>query len=396
MLLEQRSVARARLDSHGRVGRAANLGAAKKLPAADRLGRDYEYRYFGTYRLLLAGLVMFQHFAANAAPPSFSLAVQGYEVGSVAVLAFFCLSGFVIAEAVDVSYRLKPLAFLTNRVLRVYPHFLAAVALLIVLHWLFLTGGSFRFERGVAPPPWSIFSLHNVLLNFANIAPFLDRYVDYTFLPIAWAVRVEMAFYLVVFFCLFALSVMPASRRPSFGAMAVGALVLLSPAFMLAVGGRLPPVFGFLPYFGFGGGLYFAVQRRHAGVVVVLASVPAMIWQFLSLPRYHPTLGFERAVGAEMTLLGLLIAAMTILAFSAFSGFGAEDRLAGKLTYPIYMYHGCMLIVVASLFPDPGYVTLVVGMLASIALSVVMSRLIDPVVDRYRDKMRGRKLLAAI
>jgi hypothetical protein len=55
----------------------------------------YQYRYFGGFRLVLAALVMIQHFAADLAPAPLAAALAPYAVGSMAVLAFFALSGFV-------------------------------------------------------------------------------------------------------------------------------------------------------------------------------------------------------------------------------------------------------------------------------------------------------------
>src|SRR5947209_2601884 len=102
----------------------------------------YQYRYFGGLRLVLAALVMLQHFAADLAPVPLARAVAPYAVGSMAVLAFFALSGFVITEAVDRVYRDRPGAFLANRLLRIGPHFVLAVALSILAHEFFrFTGG---------------------------------------------------------------------------------------------------------------------------------------------------------------------------------------------------------------------------------------------------------------
>src|ERR1700760_2948596 len=102
----------------------------------------YQYRYFGGLRLLLAALVMLQHFAADMAPVALGRVVVPYTVGSVAVLVFFALSGFVITEAVDCVYRKRPGAFLTNRMLRIGPHFVLAIALSMLAHAFFrIVGG---------------------------------------------------------------------------------------------------------------------------------------------------------------------------------------------------------------------------------------------------------------
>ena len=64
----------------------------------------YQYREFGIFRLLLAICVLVQHAIVNAAPAGRLRAVLApCEIGSMAVLVFFCLSGFVITEAASSS-----------------------------------------------------------------------------------------------------------------------------------------------------------------------------------------------------------------------------------------------------------------------------------------------------
>ena len=93
---------------------------------------------------MLAVLVMVQHFGADLAPAPLAVALAPYSVGSVAVLVFFALSGFVITEAVDTVYRTRPGPFLANRLLRILPHFLLAVILAMLAHEFFRIAGGIR------------------------------------------------------------------------------------------------------------------------------------------------------------------------------------------------------------------------------------------------------------
>lgn len=351
----------------------------------------FEYRYFGLFRLILAAMVMVQHFVANAAPMGLTLALQPYEPGSVAVLAFFCLSGFVITEAADTVYRNKPGSFLVNRMLRLLPHFAAALTLSILLHGYFVSVGTLRVQRFAELPPATIFAPRNIVLNFLSILPCSGGLIGYKFIPIAWAIRVEAIFYLVIFACL-AIPRLASTKADGFGAAAVGAALLFLPPFALAVLHWLPPLLGFVPYFTYGAGLYFSLRRCRPGLVITLASVPAMVWHFLSLPARHPELGFERAVGGQSLLLVLLLAAMTILARCRFRRFRRADGVIGGLTYPLYVYHYPALVFVTSAFSDYSYGTLVGGMAVAVAFSVIMARMIDPAIDRWRDRVRGERL----
>jgi peptidoglycan/LPS O-acetylase OafA/YrhL len=355
---------------------------------------QYTYRYFGIFRLVLAAMVMLQHFAANAAPMALTLAFRPYEPGSVAVLAFFCLSGFVIAEAADAVYRDKPRSFLINRVLRVLPHFAVAVALSFVLQGYFVATGTLHVQRFAPLPPVTVFAPQNFLLNLFNIVPYTNNLVTYRFVPIAWAVQVEMYLYLVIFACLLIGRTALSRRKDGFGAAAVGAAVLLLPCYVLAVLHKLPPTLGFLPYFSYGAGLYFSLKNCRLGLWIALASLPGMFWHFLSLPVRHAELGYERAVSGQLLLLALLVAAVTILAKARFGRFQKADSIIGGFTYPLYLYHYIVLIVVTSFFADLTYGTFAFGMLLSIAFSVAMARMLDPVIDRWRNRIRGGRLTA--
>ncbi|HEY4044597.1 MAG TPA: hypothetical protein VGM32_22525, partial [Rhodopila sp.] len=196
----------------------------------------YQYRYFGGFRLLLAALVMTQHFGADLAPAGLADALAPYAVGSTAVLVFFALSGFVITEAVDTVYRGRPGPFLTNRLLRIVPHFLVAVALAMLAHKFFHLAGGVRLWRSQPSFPDDAFALPNVLLNFLAIVPAANRLIDYDFLSITWALRVEMAFYLMMAGCI-AIGGQFAWRH-GFAAAASFLSLLLLPLFWVVIHGR--------------------------------------------------------------------------------------------------------------------------------------------------------------
>ncbi|MDX1429000.1 MAG: hypothetical protein R3282_01880, partial [Rhodothermales bacterium] len=76
----------------------------------------HPYRLFGGYRLSLATMVLLSH------SPGFLPAwMIDLSLGNVGVFSFFVLSGFVIAEALDVFYRGNVRGFAINRFLKIYP-----------------------------------------------------------------------------------------------------------------------------------------------------------------------------------------------------------------------------------------------------------------------------------
>ena len=199
---------------------------------------------------------MFQHFSASIAPLKFLNAVQPYELGSLAVLVFFCLSGFVIAEAANVAYANKPLAFMANRGLRIIPHFVVAILCSIAIQRYFYSLDSLYVSRDIPVVSERIFSFGNILRNFVSIIPYADRETGnsaHRFIPIVWAVRVEVAFYFAIFASLLVANYFEVYvKQPGFEKSAAMLFFLFLPLFTLRLFGKLPVIFGFFPYFSFG------------------------------------------------------------------------------------------------------------------------------------------------
>jgi peptidoglycan/LPS O-acetylase OafA/YrhL len=351
----------------------------------------YQYRFFGGFRLLLAALVMAQHFGADLAPAPLAVALAPFAVGNDAVLVFFALSGFVITEAVDSVYRQRPGAFLTNRLLRIVPHFVLAVAFAMLAHELFRLAGGVRLWRSQPSFPDDAFALRNVLLNFLEIVPMGRRMLQYDFLTITWAIRVEMAFYVAMFGCIVIGRRLPWPRGFALTG-GVLALVLL-PAVWLAVHRFGLEMLMYTPYFAFGAALYFATVGSRVGRLIALLCVPIMLWQFVGdQVRIVPIQGIPLSLTGNLTVLIILLTVMTVLAFVPIARGRSIDRMLGNLTYPLYLYHEVVLIVVLTFTTGYAYSTLAMGFALSFASAAMMMALVDPAVTRYRDRIRGKAL----
>src|ERR1700722_2845567 len=140
---------------------------------------------------------MLQHFSAHATPDgSVYHFLLPYEVGSLAVLVFFCLSGFVISEAVHKVYSDKPLAYMVNRLLRIAPHYIIAVIISMCIHYVFFRSGTLRLARDIPLAEnfsMTAFTMRDVVLNCLGFLP-VNYFFHYDFLAIGWAIRVEMVF----------------------------------------------------------------------------------------------------------------------------------------------------------------------------------------------------------
>jgi len=227
----------------------------------------------------LAFFVVLQHFIANAVPlGSLYSYVKPYGLGNLAVLVFFCLSGFVITEAVTLVYANKPFAYLANRFLRIIPHFLVAVFIAVLLHAWFQRSGTLRLSDREHPdlPTMHAFDLQNVFLNIFAFLPGVNRFLSFDFVDIIWAVRVEMIFYIAVFFSL----LVPTRFHWSF----------LTPYFLVILGLAtilIARQFGFGFFFLYGALLY---NHRRYPLSLVLCVVGMSLYFFCSRSITAPSI----------------------------------------------------------------------------------------------------------
>ncbi len=100
--------------------------------------------------------------------------------GTGAVVAFFVISGFVLARSLDTNP--DPIRFVRNRVFRLFPAAAAVVALMAFLHWKF--GIYVGYEANFSPA--------NVILNMLLIksdinGPMWSMTVECAATPLIWS-----------------------------------------------------------------------------------------------------------------------------------------------------------------------------------------------------------------
>ena len=364
--------------------------------ARDNAGSVYQYRYFGSFRLLLATLVMAQHFGADLAPAALAAALAPYMTGSVAVLVFFALSGFVITEAIDSVYRGRPVPFLTNRLLRIVPHFLLAVALAMLAHEFFRLCGR---RAAVALPAivsgqclWTVKRAVELFCHRADGAAgprlrFLDDHLgrpggDGVLPDDVLLHRDRAAASLAAW--------LRRDRKRLVGAHAAAVMAYHS--------GQ--------------------TRSRHAGVHAIFRLRRRALLRHRRLARrmadrvgqhsndavavYRkpdeeavPIQGIPLSITGNLIILIALLGAMSALAFASIAKGRAIDRTFGDLTYPLYLYHEDVLVVILTVTTGYAYSTLAAGFVLSFVTAAILMMLVDPAVTRYRDKVRGRALRQA-
>ena len=362
-------------------------------PAANRVALDY--RPLGTFRFLLALLVVAQHFT-NMAPLAFQRIIVPLGLGSIAVLVFFAVSGFVIAEAIEAHYRGRPGAFLTNRLIRIFPPLLGTVALTALVYAVLFQLGPVRNPElgGAATLTPAILSAKNLIANAVFAIPgtkALGLGAEYSLVPVAWSIRTEILFYLVM------AAAMLAPMRLFRPVLTVtGGLAMLGFAAVL-ISGRDAASLQFAPYFVFGVAVFYALSGSRIAIGVSLA---AMFFAMLAFAGNDQILSAELIAqfGAPNTpaRYAILIAALIsipLLAGHRISGFTRIDRFLGDMSYPLYLNHCIVLLAVRAFWPKVSMGGVALATLAAVALSWGMYRLSEPGPVSLRNRVRGGRAL---
>ncbi len=354
------------------------------------------YRPFGAFRFVLAMMVLLQH-GLLLLPGGARDAFYQLELGAVAVAVFFALSGFIVAEATGSFYAGRPGAFLTNRVLRVVPPYLAALALSVLIDsWLFAAGRLVPLDAPVMLPPWQ----RRVLLSAVlEIVPGMPAYrlsgQDFSFIPFAWTLRVEFAFYLVAFVtCWLIVSGRADAWREAIGAGAFAGGYAAFGLFLWrhwlygAAGGGLQLLN--IPFFAFGVCAFLALRDdgRVARLHLLFAAALVPVAFVLCGERGHPVLAWQ------LPMLIVLFGTLLVLARApAPAGWvRVWDRRLGELSYPLYISHGIVLTLLASLSAARGAAPYGMAVVGALGLAVWLHALVEKPMRRVRDRVRGAQV----
>jgi peptidoglycan/LPS O-acetylase OafA/YrhL len=343
--------------------------------------RATPYRPLGGFRCGLALMVMAQHFQHLLAPPDRVL-FSRLGLGIVAVAVFFAISGFVVAEANMVFYPRRPLAFLANRLLRIVPPYLAALALSAAVHTaLWWHGRLALWDFNLTGSPLNPGLLLTGLLGL--VPGFHPAYVGQTveFIPFAWSLRVEMAFYAAAS-CL----LLMAQRWRRAPALALCLATLTALAWLPGAGASL---LSDMPLFLAGIALFLLLakptlpRQLFAG-----AALAAACFGFASLGQHGAP-----DLAVQFLLLGGLLFAFACLAVAPVGPrWQAIDRRLGDLAYPLYLNHYAVGIALFDLWPQRSLLPYSVGILTSVILAHIMARLVDAPLQHVRNRVRGRAL----
>ena len=94
----------------------------------------------------------------------------------------------------------------------------------------------------------------------------------------------------------------------------------------------------------------------------------------------------------NLAILAALMAMLTILSFIGMPKLRRSDQLLGSFTYPLYLYHEDVLVFVLTFTAGYSYHGFAGGLAASVIFACLMTVVVDTLVNRYRDRVRGRRI----
>lgn len=325
--------------------------------------------------------------------------------GPVAVFVFFVISGFVITEAVLNFYDERPVRFFLNRLLRLYPPYVMALAAACVV---LSTVPKIQFPE--LPPEWA--NRENLFANLFSIFPsvFLTDWIlgvrsRVDLISINWALRVEFAFYMVVAaVVLFSRYLRPIGVPKGTGLGFVFVTFLCVHVYFFYLSGsdgRGSFYSSFIPYFLMG--VAWALRLNSAEpnhwrklfiASFVLSVVQAAMYPVLNVGRNDGTSMLELINLAPAVLWVTLIAVLVALSHLRLTAPFARkfDAWAGDLSYPVYLMHMPALYFVANYFGGEGSVQFGAFVLMAFSLAWLNEALFAKAFDRLRDRFRGISL----
>ena len=349
------------------------------------------YLPLGLFRFLLSSLVFTSHARVMLKP------IDGFmHFGQVGVLLFFVVSGLFIFSAYYTFYADRPLAFLANRALRIYPMLWAAYGTSIAV--ILLLDGFSVHEinlRGLSP--------QSVFLALTAIAANLDGSgAPWSPLQVAWSIHVELKFYVIAVSVIVLARMLDKKHVASEGVVlgVVGGIFIAAYALVVATQSHYR-FFGelkFAPFFVLGACLYFllSASRMRIGTAVLTGVSGLAVLHYLLSTASGEYGGFRwndfQQNATTATFFVLLAVMLTLLKQSLSERAKRIDKWFGDVTYPLYFFHLIVISVVVYLWAPQGLAAFVGTYAACVATSALMFLVVDRPIGRMRTHFRGREL----
>ena len=349
-------------------------------------------------------MVVVQHAMPSLGSAGLRAWAAPLEIGSVAVLLFFVLSGFIVTEASAMFYEGRGPAFALNRMIRIYPPYAVAVVLTALVSSAILSLGGSGAVVSVFGS-WPDLSMSNILASLFGILPVVGKLVEPVgtepILILAWALRVELLFYGIVFLALVGGRMFSQPMARLLGVVGFCLLAFDGIRFEYLRGSALE----FTPYFVLGTSIYFAITpasmpRRAMALALALASGVMIAAHIGGQTLFNEKAGFARDLHGQTIIFfaGILIWLSLITIPRFWPGLGRRirdaDSALGELTYPLYLTHMAALVLSLWLVPAESSFAWPIALGATLVTAQLMTHLVESRLLALRQRVRGRAAVA--
>ncbi len=365
-----------------------------------------KYEAIGWIRILLALMVVVSHinYFEQQLPPSL-------QIGEIAVLVFFVVSGYVISKIIVNVYSSNFLSFSINRVLRIYPMYwfcytagLCALALLE----LDTLGGAFTSDLGWPNERWLSY-----LAGYSLIPTFI---VSDSLSPLspAWSLVVELEFYFAAAvwwslgskLCFNEKTGKSILRRKTvwWGILGVAFVAAGFCSIILIENGsaRFFGALKFGPFFLLG--IFIFAIKKHSEERIIsllyriggaISFVGCVYWVLFSLGNQYSGIAiFQSRIWAALLFISLVTITYACIGLQVSPKLRKIDALVGDLTYPIYLSHLLILGLLTHFAIYNSTLWWIFCILVVIAVSYVLKITIEEPVGRLRTIIRRRQFSA--
>ena len=319
---------------------------------------------------------------------------QSFWWGVYAVFGFFLLSGYLMTLVLDRTYPYSPdglRRYAINRALRIYAPYLVVLAAAAVLVSL-LPDVARATNLRLYLPPTALRWLSNITL-FGLTGDPDARWMEQSLVPPAWSLEIEVSFYILMGLLLARHRVIVTLWFAASVAYTAHAILTDAP-----FGARYSTVAGASLPFSSGAMLY--VYRHSLDWLkgwTAWISAPLFLAN-VSLAAYH-RLGSPMHLHfyASLVLCALLVAALSRLRpRDAPEWFRRLDRFGGNLSYPIFLCHWNVAVIVIWLGFDgvrekDSLALWATGFALSNLVGWALYAGVDRNIDSLRDRVRNRK-----
>jgi peptidoglycan/LPS O-acetylase OafA/YrhL len=335
---------------------------------------------FGTYRTLLALMVVTQHIAGV------------HVLGAYAVFGFYILSGYLMTSVLhhNYGYNLAGVSsYALNRFLRIYPIYWVSILCSVIL--ILLLGANYvtAYHEAMFVPRTAYEYLKNLFLFFPSVeSPRLT--------PPAWALTVELCFYILIGLGLSKTKKMVASwlvLSLAYHLVANALNLGWNNIYFTIPAASLPFATGAF-VFHFKKAL---LHRLNAKIKLIQNSLPVAIFVIILINWWLGDLsGYSRSI---CFYINYILCALMVLLLSDRAALSfipkKVDSWLGDLSYPIYVIHyqvGLMVMAVLNsvgfAYKRPDLHILLFSLPLIILVAWCMVVCIERPIERVRSKVR--------